>query len=244
MLARRSIMVRYRQTVVGAAWAMLQPLLMMLVFTLFLGILAGLATDGVPYPVFVYSGLLVWGAVSKTVAEGTTSIVAEGGLIQQVYFPRVYCPISTAIGSLVDLAFGMVALLLLVVYFGISPSEGVLFVPVFIAIAYAAGLGLGMWLSSLNAAYRDVSHLMPFLLQLWMFTSPIVYSSSIVPQEWQAIYWLNPMVAAVDGVRWAFAGGPVPSVAEVATGATVALVLLVFGYVYFRFKEYSLADVV
>jgi lipopolysaccharide transport system permease protein len=242
VMARRSVKVRYRQTLIGATWAVLQPFLMMLVFTVFLGILAGIRSIGVPYPVMIYTGLVIWGAVSKTVAEGTVSILAEGGLIQQVYFPRIYCPVSSAIGSMVDLAFGMLSLGILLVVFGVMPSIGVVFAPVFIVIAYAAGLGVGMWLSALNTAYRDVGHMLPFLLQVWMFTSPIVYPSSIVPPEWFLLYSLNPMVAAIDGFRWAFAGAPPPDLASVIVGATVAAVLLVSGYVFFRYREPLFAD--
>lgn len=242
VMARRSVKVRYRQTLIGATWAVLQPFLMMLVFTVFLGILAGIRSVGVPYPVMIYSGLVVWGAVSKTVAEGTSSIIAEGGLIQQVYFPRIYCPVAAALGSTVDLAFGMLSLGVLLVFFGVMPSIGVIFAPLFLLIAYAAGLGVAMWLSALNTAYRDVGHMLPFLLQVWMFTSPIVYSSSIVPQEWFLVYSLNPLVGAIDGFRWAFAGAPPPDPASVAIGAAVAAILLVSGYVFFRYREPMFAD--
>jgi lipopolysaccharide transport system permease protein len=242
VLARRSIMVRYRQTVIGATWAVVQPFLMMIVFTVFLGMLAGLQTGRSPYPVVVYTGLLVWGAVSKTVSEGTSSVIAEAGLIRQVYFPRIYCPVASGIGSLVDFGFGLVALAALLLFYGMTPSVGVLAVPLFLAIAYAAALGLAMWLSALNTAYRDVGHLLPFLLQVWMFTSPVIYESTIVPQEYRLLYATNPLVGAIDGFRWAFAGGPPPEIAELVLGAIVALALLISGYIFFRYREPMFAD--
>lgn len=244
VLARRSLRVRYRQTLVGAIWAVLQPLLMMVVFTTFLSVIAGVRSDGTPYPVFIYAGLLLWGSVAKTVAEGTASLIAESGLIRQVWFPRVYCPVAAMLGSLVDLAIGALVLVVFVLLYGIPITGTVLLAPLFLALALAAALGIALWTSALNAAWRDVGHLLPFLLQVWLFTSPIVYPASLIPAELRLVYALNPLVAAVGGFRWAIFGGTPPEIAEILVGSVVALAVLVSGYAFFRLREPSFVDVV
>ena len=237
-------MVRYRQTVIGAAWVLVQPLTLMLVFTVFFGILVNVSTRGVPYPVFVYIGLMIWMVVSRVLSEGSTSVVANAGLISKIYFPRAYFPIGVAIGSLVDFAFGIAALAVLLLYFGIAPGLGVLLVPFMTIIALAAVLGITFWLSALNARYRDVAQLLPFLTQLWFFVTPIIYSSEIVPAEWRGLFWLNPLAVAVDGFRWAFTGGEAPPLEAWTVATVIAGTLLVSGYVFFRSREPSFSDVV
>lgn len=244
VLARRSLMVRYRQTAVGAAWVILQPVLMMAVFTVFLGIFAGVGSEGIPYPVFVYTALLLWGAVSKTVAEGTGSLVANAGLLRELWFPRVHCPVSIVLASLVDLLVACVPLAILLLLSGIVPGPALLAAPLFLALAYAAALGVTLWLSALNVAWRDVGHLLPFLLQVWFFTSPVVYPSSIVPADLRVLLGLNPLVGAIDGLRWSVLGAPPPDPAVLLAGVLVAGTALVSGYAFFRLREPGFADLV
>jgi lipopolysaccharide transport system permease protein len=244
VLARRSLMVRYRQTVIGAAWVLVQPLTLMLVFTVFFGILVNVSTSGIPYPVFVYIGLMIWMVVSRVLSEGSTSVVANSALITKIYFPRAYFPISVAIGSLVDFAFGIAALAVLLIYYGIAPGIGVLLVPFMTVIAVATVLGITFWLAALNARYRDVSLLLPFLTQLWFFTTPIIYSSAIVPLEWRGFFWLNPLAVVVDGFRWAFSGSEAPPAEAWILAIIVSGTLLLTGYLFFRSREPSFSDFV
>lgn len=244
VLARRNLKVRYRQTVVGAGWAIVQPIMLMLVFTLFFGLLARLPSGGLPYPVFFYLGLLPWHMVGKILTEGSTSVVANSALVTRVYLPRIYFPTSVALGSLADLAFGTVALTLLLVVFGIVPGPEVILAPVFIVIAWAAGLGVAYWLSAVNVAYRDVTQLLPFLAQLWMFGSPIIYPSSIIPDPYRALYFLNPLALVIEGFRWVIADAPSPPPEAWLLGTSVAVVLLVTGYMFFRQRERSFSDLV
>ncbi|MEA2621187.1 MAG: lipopolysaccharide transport system permease protein [Chloroflexota bacterium] len=244
VLARRNLKVRYRQTLVGGAWAVLQPILLMGVFTIFFGLLARTPSGGLPYPVFFYLGLLPWQMVSKILAEGSASVVANAALVTRVYFPRVYFPTSVALASLVDLAFGFGALAVLLVIFGIVPGWPVVFLPLFVAVAWASGLGVAYWLSALNVAYRDVAQLLPFLAQLWMFASPVIYSSSIVPEPYRALYHLNPIALSVEGFRWAVGGAAPPPPEAWILGPFMAALLLVSGYLFFRKRERTFSDLV
>jgi lipopolysaccharide transport system permease protein len=244
VLARRSLKVRYRQTFLGAAWTVLQPILLMLVFTVFFGLFARLPSQGVPWAAFYLLGLVPWQIVSRILNEGSGSIVSNAGLINRVYFPRVYFPAATAISSLVDFLFGLVALGVVLLIFRMAPGWPVLLLPVFVAIALSASLGLALWLSALNAAYRDVAQLLPSLTQLLFFASPILYPSAILPQSYQLLYHLNPMALVIDGFRWALAGTPPPAPEDWVAAIGVAIVLLVSGYVFFRHREPTFADVV
>jgi len=244
VLVRRSLMVRYRQTAVGAAWAMLQPLSLMLVFTVFFGALVKVQSEGIPYAVFVMIGLTIWQVVGKVLNEGSLSVVANGALVNKIYFPRAYIPIASALGSLVDLAFGFLALSALLVVFQIIPGWPIVLAPLLVAIALAAVTGVSFWLSAMNVTYRDVAQLLPFLTQMWMFSSPILYSSSIIPAQFQPLYWLNPMAITVDGLRWGIAGTPAPPIEEWLEGIIVAAVLLCSGYFFFRHREPGFSDTV
>ena len=244
VLVRRSLMVRYRQTVVGATWAMLQPLLLMVVFTIFFGALVNVKSEGIPYAVFVMIGLTIWQVVGKVLNEASLSVVANGGLVNRIYFPRAYFPIASALGSLVDLAFGLLALAVLLIIFQIVPGWLIVFLPLLIIIALAAVTGVSFWLSALNVTYRDVAQLLPFLTQLWMFTSPIIYAGSIIPAQFRPLYWLNPMAITVDGLRWAVAGTAAPPIEEWIEGIVVAGVLLCTGYIFFLQREPGFSDTV
>ena len=244
VMAERSLKVRYRQTVIGAGWAILQPLLLMVVFTVFFTLLQRFPSEGLPYPVFFLLGLLPFQLASKILNEGSASVVANGALVNRVYFPRAYFPIATAISSLVDLLFGLIPLAALLLLFGIVPGWDVIFAPLFAAIALFTSLGIALWLSALNAQYRDITQIIPFVTQLWMFSSPVIYPSSIIPEHWRWLYFLNPMVCVIDGFRWAFAGAPAPGPLECAEGVVVMCILLVSGYVFFRKRESTFSDVV
>ncbi len=244
VLARRNLMVRYRQTLIGAGWVIIQPVLLMIVFTVFFGLLARVPTDGLPFPVFFFLGLLPWQMVAKILSEGSTSVVANSTLVTRVYLPRVYFPTSVAMASLVDLAFGFVALAILLALFGIIPGAAIMVAPVLIAIALVAGLGVAYWLSALHVAYRDVGQLLPFLVQVWMFSSPIIYPSSIIPEPYRALYYLNPMALIVEGFRWGFAGAAPPPIQAWALGTGMAATLLVTGYLFFRHRERTFSDLV
>lgn len=244
VLAKRNLKARYRQTVLGAGWAVLQPLMLMLVFTVFFGLLVRLPSDGVPYPVFFLTGLAVWQVAAKVVAEGSPSVVANAALVSRVYFPRIYFPTSIAIASLVDLTFNALALAVLVVAFGFVPAWPLLVVPVLIAITYATSLGVAFWLSAINVAFRDVAVLLAFVIQLWFFTTPIIYPASIVPPPYEFLYYLNPMALVVTALRWAVLGTPAPPAEAWPLGAGLAALLLVTGYIFFRKREPTFTDAI
>ena len=240
----RDIKIRYKQTVLGAAWAILQPLLTMIVFTIFFGRLAGVPSDGIPYPVFSFAALLPWQLFARALTESSNSLVGNQGLITKVYFPRLVIPMSAVLAGLVDFAISFVVLLIMMVYYGIIPNIHILTLPLFLLLAIATALAVGLWLSALNVIYRDVRHTIPFLVQFWLFLTPIAYPTSLVPEHWRTLYGLNPMVGVVEGFRWALLGkeggvGPV-----VLASALVVAVLLVGGLFYFRRMEKTFADVI
>jgi lipopolysaccharide transport system permease protein len=242
-LTLRDIKVRYKQTALGAAWAIIQPLFMMLVFSLFFGRLAKLPSDGVPYPVFTFCALLPWQLFAHALTESSNSLVANERLITKVYFPRLVVPLSAVLGGLVDFAVAFVILLAMMVYYGIVPTWAILTLPAFILLAIMTALGVGLWLSALNVKYRDVRYTINFLIQFWLFATPVAYSSSIVPERWRALYGLNPMAGVVDGFRWALLGKQPPG-AMLAVSFGVVIAILIGGLFYFRRMEQEFADVV
>jgi lipopolysaccharide transport system permease protein len=243
-LTWRDIKVRYKQTALGAAWAIIQPFFMMLVFSLFFGRLAGVPSDNIPYPVFTFCALLPWQLFAQALQESSNSLVANERLITKVYFPRLVVPIAAVLGGLVDFAIAFVVLLLMMAYYGIVPGLAILYLPFFILLAVMTALGVGLWLSALNVQYRDVRYTLNFLTQFWMFITPVAYPSSIVPGKWRALYGLNPMAGVVEGFRWALLGkteapGPLLAVSVVAV-----VLILVGGLYYFRRMEETFADIV
>ncbi len=244
VIARRSLMVRYRQTLVGAAWVLLQPLTLMLVFAVFFGAVMNRYVGTEPYSAYLLCALNVWFVVSRIVSQGGNSIVSGGTLLTKIYFPRADLPIGIAISALVDFIFGTIALLGLMLFFGIIPTIDIVFVPLMLLSALATSLGVTFWLSALNAAYRDVEQLLPFLLQVWFFATPIIWSMSALPENIQTLVYLNPLTAVVQGMRWAFLGAdPVPLVGWLIS-TTIATVLLVTGYMFFRTREHTFADAI
>jgi lipopolysaccharide transport system permease protein len=240
----RDIKIRYKQTVIGAAWALLQPFLTMLVFTLFFGRLAKLPTNGLPYPIFYYCALLPWTYFATSLQNATNVVVEQQRLVTKIYFPRLVLPISAVLAGLVDFGVAFSILVALMVYYHISPGGSVLLLPGFLLLALLTALGFGLWLSTLNAMYRDVRYIVPFLIQFWMFASPVAYSTSLVPERWRWAYGLNPMAGVIEGFRWALTGkGLAPGPLCLASGCGVAIVLL-GGLFYFRRMEGTVADVV
>jgi lipopolysaccharide transport system permease protein len=243
-LTWRDIKVRYKQTALGAAWAVIQPVFMMMVFSLFFGRLAKVPSDGIPYPIFTFCALLPWQLFAHALTESSNSLVANERLITKVYFPRLVVPISAVLGGLVDFGIAFIILLGLMFYYGITPTWAVVTLPGFLLLAIMTALGVGLWLSALNVQYRDVRYTINFMIQFWLFATPVAYSSSIVPERWRALYGLNPMVGVVEGFRWALLGKQEPSRAMLAASVLVVVFLIAGGLYYFRRMEQQFADVV
>jgi len=242
-LAWREVKVRYKQTAIGAAWAVLQPLLNMLVFSLFFGRLAKVPSDGVPYPIFAMAGLVPWTLFSNGLSGAGNSLVANANLIKKVYFPRLAIPISAVLSGVVDFVIAFVLLLIMTLFYGLGWSWHLLFLPVFLLMAIVASLGVGLWLSALNVEYRDVRYVIPFLTQFWMLATPIAYPSSLLKEPWRSLYGLNPMAGVVEGFRWMLLGTPAPG-GLVWVSSAVSAALLSTAFLYFRRMEENFADVV
>jgi homopolymeric O-antigen transport system permease protein len=241
-LAWRDVKVRYKQTIIGVAWVLLQPLAMMAVFWLLLGRMAKLPSDGMPYPLFVLVALLPWQFFSRVISESTNSLITDQRLITRVYFPRLVVPIATGLTALVDFSLAMCLVAVLMMIFGVVPGSAILFLPLVIVIMLAAALGVGFWLSALNVEYRDVMHAVPFLVQFWFFVTPVVYSTSLLPEPWGFLFSLNPMTAVVEGFRWCLLGSGTDLSLMSALSALVAIVLFVSGMIWFRRRERSFVD--
>jgi lipopolysaccharide transport system permease protein len=239
----RDIKLRYKQTGLGVAWAVLQPLLTMLIFTIFFGGLAKIPSDGVPYPLFVLAALLPWTLFASGLTRSTTSMVTDANIMTKVYFPRIIVPIASILSPLVDFAVSLVLLGIMMVYYGIAPTINIIFLPLFLLLALATSLGIGLWLSALNVQYRDFQYTVPFLIQIWMFASPVVYASSLVPASLRVWYGLNPMTGVIEGFRWALLGNGTPSV-MVLVSVGMVILLLISGMFYFRRMEQYYADLV
>jgi lipopolysaccharide transport system permease protein len=249
-LVWRDVKVRYKQTVLGAAWAILQPLLTMVVFTIFFGKMANIGSDGLPYPIFSYAGLLPWTFFAQGLTQSSDSLVGSANLLKKVYFPRLVLPTASVLAGVVDFAIAFVVLIGMMVYYGVYPSLTILFLPLLLLLAFSTALGVGMWLSALNVQYRDVRYVVPFFVQIWLFVTPVIYPASRVTAKLHELglpawlYGLNPMAGVIEGFRWAMLGsgshpGPVILASSAISGA-----LLVSGAFYFRRMERSFADVV
>ena len=244
ILVWRDVTVRYKQTLLGVAWAMFQPVATMLIFTVVFSVMGKIPSDGFPYPVFLYAGLLPWFYVSQALSRGGTSLVGEAPLISKVYFPRLILPLSATIAPLVDLALAFVAFLGLMAWFGILPTWRILSLPLFASLAATITLAAGLWISALYVKYRDVGHILPMFIQLWMFVSPILYPVSKVPESWRALYALNPVVSVVEGFRWALIPGFQVDFMMFLPSLGVVFVVFVGGLIYFRSMERTFADVI
>lgn len=244
-LAWRDILVRYKQTVIGIAWALIRPFLTMIVFSIVFGKLANLPSDGAPYPILVFAAMLPWQFFANALSECSNSLISNANLISKVYFPRLVVPASAVIVSFVDFMISGIILLGLMAWYDFVPSWRILTLPLFIAIAFAAAMGAGLWLAALNVQYRDFRYIVPFIVQFGLYISPVGFSSRIVPEEWRVVYSLNPMVGVIDGFRWAILGGESHLYGP---GFMVSLalvgVLFVTGILYFRKMERTFADVI
>ncbi len=239
----RDVKIRYKQTGLGVAWAVIQPLFTMLIFSVFFGGLAKIPSDGLPYPLFALSALLPWILFSEGMTRSTTSMVTNASIMTKVYFPRLLMPIAGILSPVVDFLVAVILLVLMMAYYGFVPTINVLFLPAFVLLALATSLGVGLWLSALNVQYRDFQYTVPFLIQIWMFASPVVYSTSLVPAQYQLLYGLNPMAGVIEGFRWALLGTAPPS-GVIGLSVLVVLALLVSGAFYFKKMEQYFADIV
>lgn len=243
-LVWRDLKIRYKQSVVGAAWAILQPVLTMTLFSVIFGYLIGVDTSGTPYPVFVLTGLVAWQLFAYSLSQGGTSLVVHQRLITRIYFPRLFIPMSPVIAALVDFALASLVLSGFLVYYGIVPTIAFVTIPLFVLMLVVVALGAAFWISALNVEYRDVQYTLPFLTQLWFFATPIIYSSTVVPGHWQLLLGLNPMSGVVEGLRWALFGEPTGVGSLVLVSALVAITLFISGVAYFRRMERTFADIV
>ena len=243
-LTWRDIKVRYKQTALGATWAILQPILTMAVFALFFGKLAKVPSDGIPYPLFAFTALVPWMFFANGLTQASNSLVYNQNLLTKVYFPRLAIPISTIIAGFLDFALAFVVLLAMVLYFGIVPTVNVLWLPLFVLLAVVTSVGVGLWTAAVNVQFRDVRYTIPFLTQFWMFATPVAYPSSLLSEPWRTVYGINPMVGVVEGFRWSLLGVNTAPGPIIALSSLVAIGLLVSGAYYFRRMERTFADVV
>ena len=240
----RDVKVRYKQTVLGAAWAILQPLSLMLVFSLFFGRLGKMPSDGIPYPLFTFCALLPWQLFANSLTESSNSLVGNQHLITKIYFPRLVIPISAVLAGLVDFAIAFVILLGLMFYYGVTPGWAVITLPGFVLLTIISALGVGLWLSALNVKYRDVRYTIGFMVQFWLFATPVAYSSNLIPEKWRIVYGINPMAGVVEGFRWALLGNARPSGQMLWVSIAVVAAVFVGGIYYFRRMEQEFADIV
>jgi len=240
----RDIKVRYKQTVLGAAWAIIPPFVTMVVFSLFFGRLAKIPSEGIPYPIFSYAALVPWTFFANGLGQSANSLVGSANLITKVYFPRLTIPISAVLSGIVDFALAFIVLLGMMLFYGIVPTLNVIWLPLFLLLALITAMGVGLWLSALNVQYRDVRYVVPFLTQFWLFSTPIAYPSSLLSEPWRSLYALNPMVGVVEGFRWALLGTETTPGPIIIVSTLAAIVVLVSGAYYFRRMEDTFADVV
>jgi lipopolysaccharide transport system permease protein len=240
----RNLKIRYKQTILGASWAIIQPFFTMVVFSIFFGKLAGISSEGVPYPIFTYCALIPWTYFANSVSLASNSLVDQENVITKIYFPRLFAPLASTLTGLVDLAIAFAILVLMMLFYGIAPTNSIWTLPFFILLAVLSALAVGLWLSALNVEYRDVRHAVPFLMQFWLFVTPIAYSSRLVPEEWRALYGLNPMVGVVEGFRWALMGQAQPNIQLIMASTVTVTIILVGGLYYFRRMERTFADTI
>jgi len=246
----RDIKVRYKQTVLGASWAIIQPFVTMVVFTIFFGGLAKMPSDDIPYPIFSYTGLLPWGLFTKAIGDAGRSMITNRSMITKVYFPRLSIPLASVLSGLVDFGLAFVVLIGMIAFYNFVPeldyqvrlTPTILTLPLFLLLTLITSLGVGLWLSALNVQYRDINYIIPFLTQFWLFITPIAYPSSLIPEQWQLLYALNPMAGVVEGFRWALLGLETAPGPMFAVSSTISVILLVSGLFYFRRMERTFAD--
>ncbi len=244
-LTWRDLKVRYKQSVLGVLWAILKPFMNMVVFSIFFGTLAKVPSDGIPYPIFAYVALLPWGFFESALQVSARSMLQSGGMVSKIYFPRIIVPLSSVFANLVDFLIAFIILIGMMIYYQIAPTINVLWLPLFLLLAMITAMGVGLWFSALLVMYRDINYMLPFITQLWMFISPVVYSSSMVPEKWQWLYSINPMSGVVYGFRWALLGTPESiSLVSIGISSVIALVVFISGLFFFRRMERVFADMI
>jgi lipopolysaccharide transport system permease protein len=243
-LAWRDVKVRYKQTVIGVLWIVLQPFLTMVIFSIIFGKLMNVPTNGEPYPVFSYAALLPWTFFSGALSRASASLVAEANLLSKVYFPRLILPFAAILSLLIDFAISFMILLGLLVFYGIPVGSAILALPLLLVLSFLTALGFGLWLSALNVKYRDVNYIIPFLIQFWFFLTPVAYPSSLIPEPWRFLYSLNPMTGVIEGFRWALLGQQTIPGAPILLSTLIVLIVFIGGLFYFRRMESQFADVV
>ncbi|MBC8551858.1 MAG: ABC transporter permease [Candidatus Brocadiales bacterium] len=243
-LAWRDIKVRYKQTALGALWAIIQPFFTMVVFSIFFGRLAKIPSDGIPYPLFAYAALVPWTFFANGLSLSSNSLVGSAELITKVYFPRLIIPVSSILSGLIDFVIAFAVFILMALYYGIYPTKSIILLPFLLLLGFTTALGVGLWLSALNVRFRDVRYIIPFLTQFWLFATPIAYPSSLLSEPWRTVYGMNPMVGVVEGFRWALLGTETAPGAMIIVSSLVAVCLLVSGVFYFKKVEKYFADVI
>ncbi len=240
----RDIKVRYKQTLLGAAWAVIQPVLTMLVFNFIFGTVAKVNTEGIPYPIFSYTALLPWGLFTGALNNASRSLTSNTNMITKIYFPRLVLPLSSVLGGLVDFAIAFVILVVMMIYYRVTPTVAIVWLPLFLLLTIVTALGVALWLSAINVQYRDVNYVLPFLTQFWLFLTPVAYSAKVISDKWQLVYSLNPMAGVVNGFRWALLGTNSGPNLNMAVSVLISLVVLVSGLFYFRYMERTFADTI
>jgi lipopolysaccharide transport system permease protein len=243
-LVWRDIKVRYKQTVIGAAWAIIQPFFTMVVFSVIFGRLVKVPSDGIPYPLFAFAALVPWTFFANGLTQASNSLVVSANLVKKVYFPRLVIPIAAVLSGIVDLLLALLVLVGMMAYYGFSPSLNIVFLPLFLLLALTGTLAISLWLSALNVEFRDVRHTVPFLTQLWLFATPVAYPSSLLSEPWRTLYGLNPMAGVIEGFRWALLGSGNAPGSMVFASAVIAVILLLGGAFYFRRMERTFADII
>ena len=240
----RDLKVRYKQTIMGVSWAVIQPILTMVIFSLFFGRLAQVPSDDLPYPIFSFAALVPWTFFANALTNASNSVVNSGNMLKKIYFPRMTLPIATVFSGLLDFFLSFLVLLVMMLFYGIAPTRNVVWLPFFLLVAIITALGSSLWLSAMNVQFRDVRYTIPFIIQAWLFATPVAYPSSLLPEPWRTLYGLNPMAGVVEGFRWALLGTDTAPSPIVLVSTLVAIVILVSGAFYFRRLERSFADVV
>ncbi len=243
-LVWRDIKVRYKQTVLGVAWAVIQPFCTMVVFSVFFGRLAKIPSDGIPYPIFAYAALVPWTFFANGMSKASNSLVGSSSLIQKVYFPRLSIPLAAVLSGVIDFLLSFVILVVMMKYYNLTPTGNVILLPFLLALSFCTALGVALWLSAMNVQFRDVQYIMPFLAQFWMFATPIAYPSSLLSEPWRTLYGINPMVGVVEGFRWALLGTDTAPGPMIIVSSMVSLLILLGGALYFRRMEKTFADVI
>jgi lipopolysaccharide transport system permease protein len=240
----RDIKVRYKQTLLGAAWAVIQPVLTMLIFNFIFGTIAKVNTEGIPYPIFSYCALLPWGLFSAALNNASRSLTTNQNMVSKIYFPRLVLPLASVLGGLVDFAIAFLILIVLMIYYKVTPTTAIWTLPLFLVLTVVTALGVSLWLSAINVQYRDVNYVLPFLTQFWLFLTPVAYSANVISAKWQVVYSLNPMAGVVNGFRWALLGTNTGPNMNMAVSVGISLIFLISGLFYFRSMERTFADTI